>query len=146
MPTQTYEGLKDSVLHWKKTQKLGRFADDADAQLDAQVAAFAASITQNKIAVGARCRILPAESDARRGEVAFVGPIPELPGPRPEEAIWVGVRLNEPVGKNDGSVKGTRYFDAQGKNRGVFVRGERLEVGDFETEDDDLFDEDMEEI
>ena len=146
MTTEDYESRTDSVLAWQKAQKLGRFADDADAQLDAQVAAFAASITKNEITVGARCRILPVESDARRGEVAFVGPIPELPDPRPEEAVWVGVRLDEPVGKNDGSVKGTRYFDAQGRNRGVFVRGERLEVGDFGAEDDDLFDEDMEEI
>ena len=27
-----------------------------------------------------------------------------------KEGIWVGIELNEPVGKNDGSVMGVQYF------------------------------------
>ena len=41
----------------------------------------------------------------KRGEVRYVGKIPAIaPG------WWVGVKYDEPVGKNDGSLKGRRYF------------------------------------
>ncbi|OCL04099.1 hypothetical protein AOQ84DRAFT_301552, partial [Glonium stellatum] len=79
------------------------------------------------IALNARCQLLPARSDARRGRVAFLGPVPALPGPA---GPWVGVELDEPTGKNDGAVAGERYFQC-GKNCGVFVRPERVEVGEF---------------
>lgn len=34
------------------------------------------------------------------------------------------------MGRNDGSVDGTRYFECEA-NRGVFVRAERVEVGEW---------------
>jgi tubulin-folding cofactor B len=83
-------------------------------------------------------RLLP-ESDARRGTVSYIGAVPEIPG----IGVWVGVTLDEPTGKNDGSVKGKRYFEC-GNNCGVFVRPERCEAGDFPVLD--LGDEDMEEL
>jgi tubulin-specific chaperone B len=86
------------------------------------------------------------ESDARRGMVAYVGPVPEIPG-GPAQAPWIGVLLDEPVGKNDGSVKGKKYFDVPGGGpRGVFVRPERVEIGDFKPEWDDGLDDEMEEM
>lgn len=41
----------------------------------------------------------------------------------------MGVRLDEPVGKNDGSVRGIRYWGEEGRpKRGVFVRPGIVEI------------------
>jgi tubulin-specific chaperone B len=95
----------------------------------------------------------------RRGAICYVGPVPTIPfpgvkskleskgdssGPLP---IWVGVVLDEPTGKNDGSVGGQRFFSCPEK-RGIFVKPDKVEVGDFPPLDleDELADEAMEEI
>jgi len=48
------------------------------------------------------------------------------------------------MGKNDGSVGGKKYFNCQNK-RGLFVRPERVEIGDYGVMMDED-DEDMEEM
>ena len=93
-----------------------------------------------------RCRL--TDSPTKRGLISYVGAIPSLPGP--PGAPWIGITLDEPVGKNDGSVaSGERYFTC-GRNRGVFVRPERVEVGDFAElgldDDDEGEGSEMEEI
>jgi dynactin 1 len=50
-----------------------------------------------------------------RGVVRFCGTTGFAPGK------WVGMELSEPIGKNDGSVKGTRYFTCK-MNYGIFVK------------------------
>ncbi len=49
------------------------------------------------------------------GTVAFVGPTEFA------EGKWVGVVLDEPNGKNNGLVKGKKYFECD-DNHGIFVR------------------------
>ena len=50
---------------------------------------------------------------------------------------WVGISLDEPTGKNDGSLVGPdgtlhRYFLTEGcRKSGIFVRPDRVEIGDF---------------
>ena len=63
---------------------------------------------------------------------------------------WIGVELDEPVGKNDGRVggDGKKYFEC-GPSKGVFVRPDRVGVGEFAVlgMDDELDEDgDMEEI
>lgn len=139
LPEEEYEKKTDSVLAWKKAQKLGRFDPDAPSQEEARLAAFEREIQQRGIAVGKRCRV--GGDDARRGEVKFVGEVKEIPG---GSGAWVGVHLDEPVGKNDGSINGRRYWGEESAlKHGVFVRPERVEVGHYPVLDDL---EDMEEI
>lgn len=90
------------------------------------------------IKTNSRCRLLP-ESDARRGTVKYIGTVSEIPG----LGAWIGIALDEPTGKNNGSIKGATYFECP-TNCGVFVRPERVEMGDFPALDD--FDDEDEEF
>ena len=86
-------------------------------------------LPQLDLILNARTRLLPTTS--RLGTIAFIGPVPSLPGP--SGSPWVGVILDEPQGKNDGCAPdGTRYFSCE-SNRGVFVRPDRCEVGEWEV-------------
>ncbi|KAL8702876.1 MAG: hypothetical protein Q9201_003939 [Fulgogasparrea decipioides] len=139
MPTETYSSLPGTVLAYKKAHQIGRFDPHASEIKEKKVADLWKEIEAGKITVGARC-ILPP-STTRRGSVAYVGLVPEIPGIGP----WVGVRLDEPAGKNDGSVSGQRYFNCE-PQYGVFVRPERVEVGDWKELGLDDEDDDLEEI
>ncbi|PYI04271.1 hypothetical protein BO78DRAFT_175720 [Aspergillus sclerotiicarbonarius CBS 121057] len=160
LPTSTYESLSNSVLAWKKNQKLGRFDPNAltpEESLRQQSEKDAAEIQQRGIAVAQRAIVLPSSPPhIRRGTVRFIGPVPTIPYPGVDPKIaqldagalplWVGIELDEPLGKNDGSVGGQRFFTCPNKT-GVFIKPEKVEVGDFPPlELDDLDDELMEEI
>jgi hypothetical protein len=40
---------------------------------------------------------------------------------------WIGVELDNPEGKNDGSLEGIQYFEAS-ENHGIFVRAGQLQL------------------
>ncbi|KAF3403021.1 Cell polarity protein alp11 [Talaromyces pinophilus] len=163
LPAEKYESLNNSVLAWKKSQKLGRFDPNAQSPEDLlhqQVAKDIEAIEKKNIKLLARAIILPSSPPhIRRGTIRYIGPVTEIPfaplkgkkvtteDGHPLEPFWVGIELDEPTGKNDGSIAGKRYFECAGDNRGVFVKPEKVEVGDFPPLDLDLeLDEDMEEI
>ena len=132
LSNEEYESRPDTVLAWKRSQKLGRFDPDRETTLrslaDSVTKSHQSQIEEKGVMLGARCMV--GEDSQRRGTVRFIGPVDDLPG----GGLWVGVQYDEPVGKNDGSIAGKRYFDA-GKNRGGFARPERVVVGDFPEED-----------
>jgi len=154
MPESQYEALDDSVLAWKRRQKLGRFDPTAKSAEDLAVERLQhdrEQVASKGIEVGLRCRV--GNDDSRRGAVRFTGEIPGLGGAREAGCLWVGVELDEPLGRNDGSVsvetedgghQTKRVFQCKDKY-GVLVRPEKIQVGDFPPLDD-LLDEDMEEI
>ena len=140
MPEEEYARKTDSVLAWKKFEKLGRFDPTAQDRKLAMANAFAREAEARGIAVGKRCRV--GGEDSRRGEIRYLGPVDEIPSDA--GGVWIGVQLDEPVGKNDGSIGGTRYWGQPSEMKhGVFVRPERVEIGTWPVLDDM---EDMEEI
>ena len=154
MPESQYAQLDDSVLAWKRRQKLGRFDPSAKSAEELAIERLRhdhAMIQSKGIKVELRCRV--GNDDSRRGTVRFTGEIPGLGGAKEAGCVWVGVELDEPVGRNDGTVnietddggqQLKRVFDCKDKY-GVLARPEKIQVGDFPPLDD-LLDEDMEEI
>ncbi|KAI9489455.1 CAP Gly-rich domain-containing protein [Zychaea mexicana] len=134
-----YQKRTDTVRAFKERNKLGRFSAEAQEQM-AQFAneneRAAASIK-----IGDRCEVALSEDalNRRRGTVRFVGTTEFQPG------VWVGVQYDEPMGKNDGTVQGTRYFSCPPKY-GAFVRPIKVTVGDFPEEDLMATDDELEEM
>lgn len=142
MPIDEYEKKSDSVLAWKKSHQLGRFDPNAPSLEAAKIATTYREVTSRQISVGVRCRV--GGEDEKRGTVMYVGEVEEIVKASGGIGAWVGVRLDEPVGKNDGGLGGKRYWGEEGgPKNGVFVRPERVEVGDWPVLDDLA---DMEEI
>lgn len=87
------------------------------------------------MSAGSRCCVDPGD---RRGEVKFVGKVEGLP-----MGWWVGIQYDEPLGKNDGSMKGKKYFECL-PGYGAFVRPDKVKVGDFPPIDEfDLGDDEI---
>ena len=80
--------------------------------------------------VGDRCEVRVEGQSAKRGEVAYIGIVEFKPG-----QMWIGVKYDEPVGKNNGTVQGKSYFECRSKFGG-FVRPSFVSVGDYPPLDD----------
>ncbi|GLB41586.1 putative CAP_GLY [Lyophyllum shimeji] len=127
---EEYAKRQDTVLAFKQRNKMGRFAPKDEA-------ATAQPELPTDITVGSRCEVESTEPGlSKRGTVRFVGTTKFGKG------VWVGVEYDEPMGKNDGSVQGERYFTCRDKY-GVFLHPDRVKVGDYPVEELDLDDEEM---
>lgn len=126
-----YAKRQETLLAFKKQNKLGRFAENriSEEQKDQALQAEAAKT----IKPGDRCQV-EADGMLKRGTVMFVGETKIKPG------VMVGVEYDEPLGKHDGSVQGTRYFECRPKH-GAFLRPLKVNVGDFPEVDLDDLDE-----
>lgn len=58
-------------------------------------------------------------SSERVGTLRYIGTVHFANG------IWCGIELDEPVGKNNGEVKGVRYFTCP-ENCGVFITRHKI--------------------
>ena len=68
--------------------------------------------------IGESVRVCP---DSKLGTIGYIGETDFAPG------IWVGIILDTPTGKNDGSVNGISYFQCRPKF-GIFVKPEKLRL------------------
>jgi len=129
---EEYAERQDTVLAYKQRNKVGRFAPPAESSASQPTPVF-------DIPVGSRCQVESTEAGLnKRGTVRFFGKTKFAKG----EGLWVGIEYDEPMGKNDGSVQDERYFTCR-PNYGVFVRPDKVQVGDFPVEEIDLDDEEM---
>jgi len=125
-----YAKRTDSVLAYKKSHQVGRFAPTP--------AETAPPVADVDIPVGARCEVESDEEGLhKRGTVRFVGQTLFA-----KTGVWVGIEYDEPFGRNDGSVQGERYFTCR-PNHGVFVRPDRIKIGDFPVEEINFDDEEI---
>jgi hypothetical protein len=107
------EGAQMSLAEWK-SQQMKQKAQSTRERLRDEYAKQAAQIK-----LGDRCEI-----GGYKGEVAFLGDAIEgLPG-----GFWIGIRYDQPVGKNDGTVKGRRLFHCH-PNCGHLVRPDKVLEG-----------------
>jgi tubulin-folding cofactor B len=124
MPDDVYDAREGTVRKFKQMSKMEHSNVTSD------------EVVNENLTVGRRCEVGPG---GRRGEIRFIGEAP-LVG----SGIWVGVALDEPLGKNDGIVKGQKLFSCP-PNHGVLARQDKVEVGDFpvrsifeESSDDEI--------
>ncbi|GAB5582135.1 tubulin-folding cofactor B isoform X1 [Prionailurus iriomotensis] len=127
---EAYDQRQDSVRSFLKRSKLGRYNEEERAQQEAEATQrLNEEKTQaSAISVGSRCEVRAPGQPPRRGTVMYVG-LTDF-----KRGYWIGVRYDEPLGKNDGSVNGKRYFECQAKY-GAFVKPSVVTVGDFPEED-----------
>ncbi|KAJ8385038.1 hypothetical protein AAFF_G00195680 [Aldrovandia affinis] len=130
IPDDVYEKRTESVRSFMKKKKVGQFNEDMMAQREAEKAdrEMEEKAAIEAIVVGNRCQVLVAGQPTKVGTVMFVGTADFKPG------YWVGVKYDEPLGKNDGSVNGKQYFECL-PNYGAFVKPLSVKVGDFPEED-----------
>ncbi|KAG8187231.1 hypothetical protein JTE90_020660 [Oedothorax gibbosus] len=126
---EEYLKREDTLRAFKEKMKL-QSGGDAKAALEEKKLKEEEELIK-KIVVGNRCNVRVSGKPNRRGTVMYVGKTEFKPG------FWVGVKYDEPLGKNDGSVGGKRYFECEPKYGG-FVKPHDIIIGDFPEETYDL--------
>ncbi|XP_043280351.1 tubulin-folding cofactor B-like [Venturia canescens] len=133
---EEYSKRSDTVKAFLEKNKLGKYNEEdmkrkmeeklRDAQIEEELA-------QNMKA-GDRCEVRVPMQPKRKATIMYVGKTDF------KEGWWVGLKYDEPLGKNDGTVNGKRYFECPPKY-GSFVKPAHVVIGDFPEEDYDLNEE-----
>lgn len=129
---EEYAKKSDSVRAFLMKNKLGQYNED-NLEKKERLAAEEKQLAENT-PIGSRCKVTVPNAPCRLGVVMYSGLVETLPG------YWIGVKYDEPLGKNNGSFKGKKYFECP-NNYGAFVKPHNVECGDFPEEDYDLVDE-----
>jgi len=131
-----YSKRSDTVKAFLKEHRLGKYNEEEakkkEEQMQRELEIEERLLSSMK--VGDRCEVLVPGNPKRKATVMYIGKTDFKTG------SWVGVKYDEPFGKNDGSVAGKRYFECPDKYGG-FVRPACIVVGDFPEDDFDLNEE-----
>ncbi|XP_046739296.1 CAP-Gly domain-containing linker protein 2 isoform X2 [Diprion similis] len=111
-PSPSRSSAKNSMEHLWETH--GRRLSETGSRRDSDTSVILTEDTDSFI-IGDRVWV----GGTKPGLIAYIGETQFAPGD------WAGIVLDEPIGKNDGSVAGSRYFQCEPK-RGVFSRLTRL--------------------
>lgn len=141
MSDADYDKRPDSIRNYKKKMRETDpyFTLLPENRREPSVSKAPGVETLEPFNVGDRCEVAPG---SRRGRIEWKGLCPVI-GP----GAWIGVKLDEPLGKCDGSVgfgkHEKRLFTCEQKY-GAFVRPDKCTVGDFAEIDplDELSSED----
>eukprot|EP01064_Diplonema_japonicum_P019437 TRINITY_DN2814_c2_g2_i1.p1 TRINITY_DN2814_c2_g2~~TRINITY_DN2814_c2_g2_i1.p1 ORF type:complete len:275 (+),score=89.40 TRINITY_DN2814_c2_g2_i1:47-826(+) len=117
---------RDNTVRQQKLRQLQKMREEGLVPPPKEVDPEAFATEAASIKNGDRCIVFPGD---RKGTVGYVGKIPEL-----KPGFWVGVKFDEPVGKNDGCAKGKRYFECLPKYGG-FATPDKVTVGDYPEDD-----------
>lgn len=130
MPDEAYDKRTDTARSFMKKHRVGRFNEEEMAKKKAEHAAREEEqkAAADAISVGSRCQVQVPGQPTKLGTVMYVGTTDFKPG------YWVGVKYDEPLGKNNGTVDGKQYFECE-NNYGGFVKPLSVTVGDFPEED-----------
>jgi len=132
---EDYDKKRGTVRDFKRRNKLGRFNVEESAKLEQeklqkeQEYNTLQQAALKKLKLESRCKVTIPKSAKRLGIIKYLGKLHFSP------LLWAGIEYDDPVGKNDGEVKGKRYFTCKQKFGG-FVKVENVECGDFPPEDD----------
>ncbi|GAA6235296.1 tubulin-folding cofactor B [Lates japonicus] len=127
---EAYDKKTDTARSFMRKQRIGHFNEEEMAKKKAEHAAHEEEqkAAADVISVGSRCKVQVPGQPTKLGTVMYVGTTDFKPG------YWVGVKYDEPLGKNNGTVEGKQYFECENKY-GAFVKPLSVTVGDFPEED-----------
>ncbi|KAK7874409.1 hypothetical protein R5R35_001505 [Gryllus longicercus] len=130
---EDYSKRTDTLKYYLERNRLGKYNEEEvrKREEEKKKEAEAEEAIAKSVKIGDRCEVRVPSQPVRRATIMFAGQV-EFKG-----GWWIGVKYDEPLGKNDGSVNGKRYFECSPKYGG-FVKPSNITVGDFPEETFDL--------
>ncbi|XP_017885672.1 tubulin-folding cofactor B [Ceratina calcarata] len=133
---EEYAKRTDTVKAFLAKNKLGKYNEEEAKrrQEEKRQEETAEEEAANRCKIGDRCEVFVPNQPKRRATVMYVGKTDFKDG------YWIGVKYDEPLGKNNGTVNGKKYFECPPKYGG-FIKPAYIKVGDFPEEEFDLDEE-----
>nr|XP_018917963.1 PREDICTED: tubulin-folding cofactor B [Bemisia tabaci] len=136
---EEYASKPYTVQSFLKANKLGKYNPEEIQRTNEEMKQFEKEEKERmeQMKIGMRCMVKAPGKAKRKGTIKFIGTLASKSG------NWIGVQYDEPLGLNDGTCGGVRYFECPPKYGG-FVKPIFIEVGDFPPDgEEELFDDEL---